>query len=170
MFTCKQNEQTSNTSVFWGRSVINPGSLSRGTSNSTILAQGYQKKISGTPLKAVFKAKSTASHCNLLSDTKIQCKHAVPKGLLPVEAAALLADQYTAKLQHCNTLQHTATHCNTLQHTATQAAACRGSSAFSRTILCNTATLQHTATHCNTLQHALQKGANDFGGRGNKGS
>ena len=80
------------------------------------------------------------------------------KRAVPVEAAALLADQYTAKLQHCNTLQHTATHCNTLQHTATQAAACRGSGAFSRTIPCNTATLQHTATYCNTPQHILPKG------------
>ena len=40
-------------------------------------------------------------------------------------------------VEHCNTLQHTATHCNTLQHTSTH---------------CNT--LQHIATHWNTLQHA----------------
>jgi len=37
-------------------------------------------------------------------------------------------------LDHCNTLQYTATHDSTLQHTATH---------------CNT--LQHTVTHCNTL-------------------
>jgi len=150
LFKCKQNEQTSNTLVFWGRSVINPGSLSRGTSNSTILAQGYQKKISGTPLKAVFKAKSTASHCNILSDTKIQCKHAVPKGLLPVEAAALLADQYTAKLQHCNTLQHTATHCNTLQHRPLPVEAAALSAEQYPATLQPYNKLQHTVTHCNT--------------------
>jgi len=45
----------------------------------------------------------------------------------------------SGKVDHCNTLQHTATHRNTSQHIAT-----------------HRNTLQHTATHCNTLQHALQ--------------
>jgi len=39
-------------------------------------------------------------------------------------------------VEHCNTLQHTATHCDTLQHIATN---------------CNT--LQQIATRCNTLDH-----------------
>jgi len=59
-------------------------------------------------------------------------------------AALSIAVQYTATLQHCNTLA-TLLHCNTatLQHCNTATLQ-----------YCNTlAALQRTATHCNTLQH-----------------
>jgi len=54
--------------------------------------------------------------------------------------------QRVDSLQHCTTLQHTATHNNILQHTATHRNTLQDTATH-----CNT--LQHTATHCNTLQH-----------------
>jgi len=78
-------------------------------------------------------------------------QHALPKGPLPVEAAALLAQQHPATLQPCNPPPRTATH------SAKRAAACQGSGSSSRTMHCKTATLQRSATLYNTLQHTLQK-------------
>jgi len=66
---------------------------------------------------------------------------------------------YTLKalnVDHCNTLQHTATYCNILQLTATHCNTLQHTTTHHNTLQ-HTAThgntRQHTATHCNTLQH-----------------
>jgi len=55
--------------------------------------------------KRILQYCNTAIHCNTL-------QHTLQKGPLPVEAAALRAEQCTATLQPCNTLQYSATQCN----------------------------------------------------------
>ena len=58
-------------------------------------------------------------------------------------------------MQHCNTLQHTASHCNTLLLTATHCNTLQPTATHCNPLqhtATHYTTLQHTATHCNTLQ------------------
>ena len=65
-----------------------------------------------------------------------------------------------ARLNHCITLQHTATHCNTLQHTATHCNTLQHTAAHMCIVhlyqvarMNHCITLLHTAAHCNTPRH-----------------
>ena len=78
----------------------------------------------------------TAPHCNILQHTATYAhtqvlKSAIANGHTPTHTYCqyLLTTTYCNTLQHCNTLQRTATHCNNLQHTKTY---CNSRSVMSR--------------------------------------
>jgi len=63
-------------------------------------------------------------------------------------------------LQHCNTLQHTATQRNTLHSMRPPSALLESHCIYEYVSLYTNeciVTLQHTATHCNTLQHTATR-------------